>query len=258
MLLRQIILNRCGRPLAGSSRGASLVEMLISVVVIGIGAAIVATTSTRQKNFARFLENRQQLDALRNRLMQIVDCSLTLGEFQDINGNIASCPSPLVLLDTTNSPVFAGTGNAGSGWVISAQCDLTNKTVEIRAFKNKATGSGVVSDAILGPLNSRNSKFNPIIGNGSAYRLCAEMFGARPRVASFDLPIASTAAFIAQGLSANDCQDMNNSSGVDMTTPKIFYGDAACLGYCTSLSYTAGIITNCDGTNGNATCDCIR
>lgn len=240
------------------SRGMSLVEVLVAVAVLGAAVVGVMTWWGNQMEVQRSLAIRYEIDAIRQSLTTAVDCRRTLGNFKKANGDVAGCPSFLPLIGYEGETLLASNQRGlGGQWLGTAACGKDSIDVRIE----KRVGGQVAIDP-FGQAMGLKASFNPIIGEASIHRLCAEQFGVRSRVATLDVAVGSAPEFGANGFKASDCAILLNAPPSEGASPwpKSARADNACHSYCSrpEFRYKTGYMVDCQVGSGRATCTCIR
>jgi prepilin-type N-terminal cleavage/methylation domain-containing protein len=242
-----------------SISGFSLVEVLVSIGVLGIGAYFAATQISTMKRAMAHAMYRTEISNLRESLYQQVNCLQTLRSVTLPNGTIA-CSGALPLRDLNNEELPSIIGN----WQLDSQCSNTGITLRVQRLINGAIAVDPLSNTAL---DYANTTINPLFGRGSEADLCGGSFQGNKRVrvltaTKSQLPYASLECGIINPSSAPP------NSAVSPFSPLIaVYGapfalatqiDARCANYCQSPPgyFVGGYAVDCNSSE--VTCVCYR
>jgi prepilin-type N-terminal cleavage/methylation domain-containing protein len=159
----------------GRNSGFSIVELLVSVAILGIGLSFVYNQISSMKKMVARLRLKQQIVDVREAIMQTTDCQNTLKPYIQSNGSI-SCSGIINLKDSANTNFAA---NPVKNFRISASCSSTGLTVLAES------STGAVDPVSKTPLNHSNTMLNPFVGRGSSSNLCQNYFQGTKRVKIF-------------------------------------------------------------------------
>lgn len=242
--------------------GFSIVELLVSVAILGIGLSVVYNQISYMKKMVARLRLKQQIADVRESIMQTTDCLNTLKPYMQANGSI-SCNGIITLKDSTNTNF---TASPIKNFRITASCSSTGLTVRA------ASSTGAVDPVSKTRLNDSNTMLNPFVGRGSASNLCQNYFRGTKRVKMFTVT-PSEMTFTGSDCAALLTQQLEelptpisaaqyNAKFDTWATPYLLGNrmDARCTDYCRSSPrfYVGGYLADCNSSTPEATCVCYR
>lgn len=243
--------------------GFSMVELLVSVAILGIGISFVYSQISSMKQMVARLRLKQQIVDVRESIMQTTDCQNTLRPYMQSDGSI-SCNGVISLKDSTNTNF---TASPIKNFIITASCTSTGLTVRAES------STGAVDPVSKTPLNHSNTMLNPFVGRGSASNLCQNYFKGTKRVKMFTVTPSEMT------FTANDCTTLltqqveeapypispaqYNTKMQSWSVPYLLGNtiDARCTDYCRSSPrfYVGGYLADCTSSVApEATCVCYR
>jgi len=243
--------------------GFSIVELLVSMAILGIGLSFVYNQISSMKKMVARLRLEQQIVDVRESIMQTTDCQNTLKPYLQSNGSI-SCSGIISLKDSDNTNF---TASPIKNFKISASCSSTGLTVLAES------STGAVDPVSKNPLNHSNTMLNPFVGRGSASNLCQNYFQGTKRVKMFTVTPSEMT------FTANDCTVLStqqieelpqhittaayNAKMQSWSAPYVLGNimDARCTDYCRSSPrfYVGGYLADCTSSvTLEATCVCYR
>jgi len=247
----------------GRNFGFSIVELLVSVAILGIGLSFVYNQISSMKKMVARLRLKQQIVDVREAIMQTTDCQNTLKPYIQSNGSI-SCNGIINLKDSANTDF---TASPIKNFTISASCSSTGLTVLAES------STGAVDPVSKTPLNHSNTMLNPFVGRGSASNLCQNYFQGTKRVKMFTVTPSEMT------FTAGDCTDLltqkieevpqhvspatYNTKLQSWSVPYRLVNimDARCTDYCRNSPrfYVGGYLADCTSSvSPEATCVCYR
>ena len=247
----------------GRNFGFSIVELLVSVAILGIGLSFVYNQISSMKEMVARLRLKQQIVDVRESIMQTTDCQNTLKSYMQSNGSI-SCNGIISLKDSDNANF---TASPIKNFKISASCSATGLTVLAES------STGAVDPVSKTPLNHSNTMLNPFVGRGSASNLCQNYFQGTKRVKMFTVT-PSEMTFTANDCTALRTQQLEevphpisaaayNLKMLNWSKPYLLGNimDARCTDYCRNSPrfYVGGYLADCTSSvTPEATCVCYR
>lgn len=243
--------------------GFSIVELLVSVAILGIGLNMVYTQISSMKKMVARLRLKQQIADVREAIMQTTDCQNTLRPYMQLSGSII-CSGTINLKDSADTNF---TASPIKNFRISASCSSTGLTVLAES------STGAVDPVSKTPLNHSNTMLNPFVGRGSASNLCQNYFQGTKRVKMFTVTPSEMT------FTANDCTVLSTQQIEEVPKPvsaAVFNAkmeswsapyllgnimDARCTDYCRSSPrfYVGGYLADCTSSVApEATCVCYR
>jgi prepilin-type N-terminal cleavage/methylation domain-containing protein len=242
--------------------GFSIVELLVSVAILGIGLNVVYSQISSMKKMVARLRLKQQIADVREAIMQTTDCQNTLKPYMQSNGSII-CSGIINLKDSANTNF---TASPIKNFRISASCSGTGLTVLAES------STGAVDPVSKTPLNHSNTMLNPFVGRGSASNLCQNFFQGGRRVKVFTVT-PSEMTFTSDNctvLGTQQTEDVPvpfsastfNTMMKNWSTPYLLGNimDTRCTGYCRNSPrfYVGGYLADCNSSTPEATCVCYR
>lgn len=243
--------------------GFSIVELLVSVAILGIGLNVVYSQISSMKKMVARLRLKQQIVDVRESIMQTTDCLNTLRPYMQPNGSI-SCNGIITLKDSTNTNF---TASPIKNFSITASCSSTGLTVLAES------STGAVDPISKIPLNHSNTMLNPFVGRGSASNLCQNYFQGTKRVKMFTVT-PSEMTFTGSDCTTLLTQQVEEAphsiSAAAYDTKMQSWAapyllgntmDARCTDYCRSSPrfYVGGYLADCTSSIApEATCVCYR
>lgn len=246
----------------GRNFGFSIVELLVSVAILGIGLNLVYNQITFMKKMVAKLRLKQQIVDVRESIMQTTDCQNTLKPYIQSNGSI-NCNGIISLKDSANTNF---TASPIKNFKISASCSSTGLTVLAES------STGAVDPVSKTPLNHSNTMLNPFIGRGSSSNLCQNYFLGTKRVKVFTVT-PSEMTFTASDCTALRTQQIEeaphhispvayNTKMQNWSAPYVLgqIMDGRCTDYCRNSPrfYVGGYLADCNSSTPEATCVCYR
>ena len=239
--------------------GFTLVEVLVSVGILGLAAYFVATQIGTMKSAMGHAMIRGEISMVRESIYRSVNCLQTLRVYFQNDGTV-HCSGTLVLKDL-NGAVLP---NTQKNWQLDSQCSDTGITMNIR---RQVGGQSVVDPLTKTALDYNNTTINPLFGRGSESGLCDAWFHSNRRVKVI------TADHSQLQFSQQDCRDINPDSppaqygGAPGTAGMASYTapftlanqmDAKCSVFCQADPnyFVGGNVVDC--TNSEVTCVCYR
>jgi prepilin-type N-terminal cleavage/methylation domain-containing protein len=243
--------------------GFSIVELLVSVAILGIGLSIVYSQISSMKKMVARLRLKQQIADVREAIMQTTDCQNTLRPYMQLSGSII-CSGTINLKDSADTNF---TASPIKNFRITASCSSTGLTVLAES------STGAVDPVSKTPLNHSNTMLNPFVGRGSASNLCQNYFQGTKRVKMFTVT-PSEMAFTRSDCTALLTQQVEespypispaayNAKMQSWAAPYLLGNtmDARCTDYCRSSPrfYVGGYLADCTSSIApEATCVCYR
>ncbi len=247
----------------GRNFGFSIVELLVSVAILGIGLNVVYSQISSMKKMVARLRLKQQIVDVREAIMQTTDCQNTLRPYMQLSGSII-CSGTINLKDSADTNF---TASPIKNFKISASCSSTGLTVLAES------STGAVDPVSKTPLNHSNTMLNPFVGRGSASNLCQNYFHGTKRVKMFTVT-QSEMTFTGSDCTALLTQQREqvahaitaaayNTKMQSWSAPYLLGTslDARCTDYCRSSPrfYVGGYLADCTSSvTPEATCVCYR
>ncbi len=258
VLMRQVIRWYKNTLNAASPNGFTLVEILIAAAIFGAMVVFLLKSVGQISDAIKTTNKIVELNSVRVAVSKVVDCRETLKAFHQPSGAIQNCPASLALKGTDGSDLLNSSEQLDGGnpsWRFRASCGVDSINVKIAIYQ----GATLLSTKSLGNLDFSNQKINPLVGDGSPFKLCGYMFNTRPRIQSYLIGIASTPE-ISSRITSADCSKVNHPDAIEQSSsnPKLLMATAGCQDYCRGLEYLDGFITACYATAGKVRCECLR
>jgi prepilin-type N-terminal cleavage/methylation domain-containing protein len=239
--------------------GFTLVEVLVSVGILGIGAYFVATQIGTMKSAMGHAMIRSEISMVRESIYRSVNCLQTLRTYFQNDGTV-HCSGTLSLKDLNGAQL----PNILKNWQLDSQCSDTGITIKIR---RQVGGQSALDPLTNTALDYNNTTINPLFGRGSESGLCDAWFHNNSRIKVI------TAGHSQLHFNATDCSDINPASppaqygGAPGTQGMASYTatftranqmDAKCSVFCQQDPnyFVGGNVVDC--TNSEVTCVCYR
>ena len=240
-----------------SSQGFSLVEALMGLAIISLLLVFGSQSFGNLNDSVRTANIIEELDAQRIAITGLVDCAQTLKNYTSPSNPSNGCTNGVVLLGYDGLPILDAKGVLQGGdpnWQFIATCG-TKTSINVSARVMAGKTNVFYKTTSLGTLNFANQQINPILGDTSPFKLCANWFKTHPRVADFLLPISSL-----PGISPSDCAAMNSPTvtQANASPTRLSLALNACNNFCVRQEYLAGYISQCNAGARTVRCGCIR